>query len=166
MELSNELGDSEIPLDVIHDLWDKNGELSVWLVDDLGVSLHRVAAALQKDKEQPSGVTFRVLETGSISELGIHPPTKSIGISADKRLNQNTHFWFPVRTCAQAMKLARAFARHEQKVVSQKVVADQIIASIKANNIDPKTLRKDLCQWLFINHGSSPIAKTESETVG
>src|SRR5205807_80093 len=96
-------------LTVLADLSDKDGRVSVWLVDDLGEPLLRVAAALQAKDKVPARTTFRVIERARLTALGIDEPVKTDGRSLDPELNNANHYIFQLTTNGQAITVARAF---------------------------------------------------------
>src|SRR5260370_98231 len=80
--------ESEISLHVLADLTDNNDEVSFWLVEDLGASLLRVAAALQPKTQHPAKVTFRVVDRDRLTEHGIPAPRQDKGFSLDAELDK------------------------------------------------------------------------------
>ena len=164
MELSS-IPDNAIPLAVLADLTDADGEVSVWLVSDLEGSLRRVAAALQPKDRQPSRITFRVVEQDRLGELSIDQPKKSHGDSLDSELNDNIHYVFDITTNGNAIPLARAFTECDQVAFIQSVIVAEMLHSIREGRIKMKDFGRDLCKWLVADNYLFP-APSGSEATG
>jgi hypothetical protein len=150
--VSRNTPDDAIPLFVLADLTDKDGELSVWWVADLEGSLRRVAAALQSKDKQPSKTIFRVVDGDCLREVGVGEPRKVDGDSLDDELNKAAHYVFDVTTNGSATKLTRALSTRDQIVFIQSVITDEIVNSVREGRISIMTLKtfgNEMCKYLI-----------------
>lgn len=167
MGVSTETPVDAIPLAVLADLTDRDGELSVWLVADLEGSLRRVAAALQPKDKAPAKISFRVIERDRLTALGIDEPVKNRGASLDKELNDTSHYVMNITTLGSAIKLARALLEKEEVPFTQSIIVEELLHSVRETRISVKDFDRDLCKWLVREgkFGASP-AVSAPETNG
>jgi hypothetical protein len=166
-----DIGADAIPLTVLADLSDKDGRVSVWLVDDLDASLRRVAAALQPKDRAPAKAIFRVIECARLTALGIDEPTRTEGKSLDLALNTENHYILELTTNGHAIKVARAFLELDEVPFIQADIVDEMLQLIRDERISIKEFGQELCRWLVregklcpIPVGASASAQGETTT--
>ena len=155
--LPPDIAPDAIPLTVLADLSDKDGRVSVWLVDDVDASLLRVAAALQSKDKAPAKTTFRVMERTRLTALGIDEPIKTEGKSLDQVLNNEYHYILQLLTNGQATKVAQAFLELDETPFIQAAVVDEMLQSVRLGRIAIKEFGHELCRWLVREGKLCPI---------
>jgi hypothetical protein len=152
-DMNETLSDDLIPISVIRDLYDKEGALSVWHIDDNHRSYVELATLLQnKDTKRLGQMTFRIIGETEVLKFGLIQPTNTSGTCLDKAWGKVHHYEFPAKTINDVIKLVRAFSASGLTIHQFRQVAQSLGSGL--------SLRKSFMAVRIprVNHESFPRA--------
>ncbi len=124
--------DTSFPADVLADIYDLQGRISVWEIDTLeSPDVDFLVAALHSGYGKPSEVTFRFVSEWRLKEVGL-TKQKSRGGCLDSELNKSGKHWeIHTPTVKEAIVLAKSLKRLDPKFYTQDYVLQRFAISVQ-----------------------------------
>jgi hypothetical protein len=142
--------DTSFPADVLADIYDLHGQVSVWEVETLNApEVGYLAAALHSGLGKLSDVTLRVVSDWRLTELGLKKKG-SAGGSLDNVLNKSGKHWEIVTpTVKETIILAKALKHIDPIFFSQDDVCRLFAISLQERRISISKVSEGMWKLLI-----------------
>lgn len=138
------LNDKEAPADIVYDLRAKNGELSLWFIDNERSNLARVIAAFMTLKKEYKKQDYILFDWGIIESLGLIV-TNEPANTKDEEANKAWHRNLKYLTMGAVCRLAECMYLYGETDRSYEAEIDEsLIDGIKSGKINLNELQTEL----------------------